>query len=624
MARIDAWWEKPKDEAHAEVFGRVQYLAEQNHELRQDNILYLNIQSNFNVDGSGSYGPLYWQTAQRKIRRNIAAAICDTAASMIAANRTIPSYQTSKGKFSIARKAEQRARVIHAQMWREKAFDLGVEAFYDAACVGSGITHGYVCPEAGRPKLCRVEPNSLFVDAAEGRNPRSVYWVHFVAREVLKAQYPDAKYDLDDAGGPTSVDHEEFCIRDDNTADLVKVIEAWHLSPGGKRGKGRHVITVSNVTLWDEPYSRQRFPFAFHHYAHRRGRTFWGQGLVERTLPAQLQICELQETLDQCLRMTGPVYLVEENSNVHEHEISNELGKVYSYQGTPPQMVVWDGVPASVVSQIREIAQDVYEQEGLAPGVVGGELPQKGLNSARAVRAADDVSSRRLVLPTRNLESYYLQVAQLLEDLNDDCAELDPQYAVTGFTSSGRRNFLTTSKWKELEIPEGDATLTVMSMSAVPTTPQARIAALEEYIQAGFMGKAHAIQHMELGGDTGTWAALETSNVDLVEWQIERMLDGEMELPIPQQDLTLAADLVTKAYLVAYRMEAEPEVLEAMEKYLAYAKQQLEESAPEPETMPEEMAPVAMDPSASRAAYANIAAARQDNGQEPMPMGQVA
>lgn len=611
MAKTDAWWTKPKNDAHAEVFGRVQYLAQQNHELRQDNLLYLNVASNWNVDGSGSYGPIYWQTSQRKIRRHVTAALIDTAASMIAANRTIPSYQTSLGKFSISRKAERRARVIHAQMWQLKAFELGVEAFYDGANVGTGITHGYIDPDTGRPKLVRVEPNSLFVDASEGRSPRSIYWVHFVAREVLKAQYPEHRFELDDAGGADAQDLGEYCLRDDNTADMVKVIESWHLSPGGKRGKGRHIIAVSNATLWDEEYSRPRFPFAFYHYAMRRGRTFWGQGLVERVLPAQLQICELQETLDQCLRYTGPVYLIEVNSDVRIDDLSNEIGRGIYYQGTPPAMVVWDGVPSSVVQQIQQIVSDVYEQEGLATGVVGGELPQKGLSSGRAVRAADDVASRRLVLPTRNLESYYLQIAQLLEDLNDDCVELDPSYSVTGFMSSGRANFLDTSKWADLSIPEGDCTLTVMSMSAVPTTPQARIAALEEYIQAGFMGKAHAIQHMELGGDTGTWARIETANVDLIEWQIERLLDrmpeDPPELPIEEQDLTLAVDLVTKAYLVAYRMDADPHVLEGFEIYLAYAREALNSMAP-PAPTPDEMAPAALDQEAAAAAQAKLAA----------------
>lgn len=581
MSSFKAWWQEKKWEAHQEVFKRHQFLAEQNREMRLDNLLYLNIAANWNVDGSGyGYGPLEWRMTNngRKIRRNICQAGLDTAASLIAANRTIPSYSTN-GTFTQARRAMHKARCVHAQMWQLKVFDFGIDAFYDGGSCGSGITHLYRDPRTNRPsKPVRVKPNSLFTDAAEGRDPRTVDWVHFVARSLLRGTYKSSRFDIDEAAGPDGNDYEDFFIRQDNRADLVKVVESWHLPSYPGADDGRHVIAISNCTLVDEPWTRERFPFAFYHYAKRRAG-FFGQGLVERMLPAQIRLCELQRTVDKSQDLTSlAVWLVEENSGVDDEDLTNAEGGIVRYQRNAPQLVAWEGTPQDLKAEIKEIVADAFEQEGLSPGMVGGELVQKGLSSARAIRAGDDVSSRRQVIPTRWLEEYYLQFAQLIEDVNDDCAAVDPNYTVNGYYRAGRQQFSTTKRWKDLQFSEDEKpTLTVMSMSAMPTTPQGRMAAVEEYIAGGFMSKPMAISLMEFP-DIEAWQTLETADLDLVEYQIDRVLDGYAELPIADQDPALAIDLMTKAKLVAYRLGADVEILDNMDRYVAYAEQLLEEA----------------------------------------------
>lgn len=602
MAKITshAWWKATKDSVHSDVWSRLKYLEDQNREMRQDNLLYLQIASNWNIDGSGSYGAQYWKQNGRKIRRNLAAAACDFAASLIAANRTIPSYQGTNA-WEVSRKAEQRARVIHSQMWTLGAFDLGVDAFYDGAITGTGITHGFINPDTGLPELCEVSSNSLIVDADEGRNPRSIYWTYFRPREVLEVYKVRA---VAESAGPSEND-SDYLLRQDtrSSCDMVKVVEAWHLPPTTGSKLGRHVITTSNVTLVDEPYTRMRFPFAIYRYAKRRAG-FWGQGLVERTLPAQLRLSELINFKDDCMKYSMPVFIVDENANLQPEDMSNLPGSVWTCQGGAQavQLVTWSGTPSDVAQEIETIWNQTLEQEGLAPGMVGGELVQKGLGSARAVRAADDVSTRRQVIPTRALESYYLQIGRLIEDLNDDCLALDPSYSVKGSTPEGRQTFITTSKWADLQLPEGDVRLTVMSMSATPTTVQGRIAALEEYIASGFVSKSVAISLLEFP-DISAWASLETANVDLVEWQIEKLLNGQGELPIPNQDGGFCKKVVNQAYLVAYRMSAPPEVQQSFLDYLAYAK----ELWPEDMAPANENAPAALNQEAAAAAQLQAA-----------------
>ncbi len=503
-----AWWREDDTSLPGEVAKRVEFLGQQNMVLREDTIFHLNVFSNFNVDGQGaSDGSFYFQLADKRIRRNLILAGIDTGASMIASGRTMPVYLTANGDFSLSRKAEQRSRVLHSQFYDLGVFRLGVDAYYDGAICGTGITFGYVDPCTGRPKLVRALPNSVYVDAAEGRAPRSIYWVEFYSREQLQATWPKHDADLEDSKGPDSTDFDTFFMRQDNRADLVKVYHAWHLPSMEGATDGKYVMCTSNVVLMKSQYDRQRFPCAVYRYATRRAG-FWGQGMAERMMPSQLRLCELQKVVDKCQDNASMAkWLIEENSNVRAEDISNSPGdEALYYQQTPPQLVVWEGTPPDLKQELMDIATQAFEQEGLAPGMIGGELVQKGLNSARAVRAADDVSSRRLLIPIEEMQEYYLQCARLIEDLNDECAANDPDYQVTSRTRVGRRNFLSSSKWLDLALPEGDCRINMFPMAATPTTYQGKIAAVEEWIQGGFVSKPQALDLMEFP-DTEAFAS---------------------------------------------------------------------------------------------------------------------
>jgi hypothetical protein len=132
---------------------------------------------------------------------------------------------------------------------------------------------------------------------------------------------------------------------------------------------------------------------------------------------------------------------------------------------------------------------------------------------------------------------------------------------------------------------------------------------VEEMIASGFVSRPQALDLM-MFPDVEAFAALETVDVDLVEYQIDRLLDGLAEFPIPTQDLKVATKLMTAAYNRAYMMEAPTGILTLFEDYLSYAKT----LAPAPAPM---LDPAALDPNA--AAAAQISAAQ--GGGAPAPMG---
>lgn len=611
------WWDSSQERVGGAVIRMVDSIVTQSRALREDTRFYMDLCSNSNTAGNDTYAIL--TTGQRwgwerKMRQNLCSAAVDTACSLIAQNRTAPIYLTTLGDFTLSRKAEQRSRVIHSQFYELGAYRIMPDGWRDAAETGAG--HVFGCVRNGRPHLERCLPNEVLVEDMDGRyrKPRSMYRVHFVAREQLRKLYPKRVRDLKKSGGPTANDFVDFNLKRDSCVDRVRVVEAWHLPSAAGADDGRHVMCTDNSVLVDEPWKRERFPFVRLTYAERR-IGYFGQGLPERLAGAQIQLNELNDTIRDVQRLVSNALIwADVNDDLEWEDLTNVPGQFLKSR-TPPQLLRWEGTPGDLFRERQVVVQDAYEQEGLAPQMISGEGGSPGLTSGRAIRAEDDVRSRRHIDPTRRLEDGYLDLTTLIADLNDECAELDENYVVTGRARFGRQTFLRTSKWKDLELPDGDVRVNMFPMSALPTTVQGKFAAIDEWIQGGFVSKPQALDLMEFP-DIDAWQQLENANLDLVRWQIERILDlseeavaaGEGELPIENQALDMAADLGNKAFLVAYRMEAPEHVLRAFQSYLGHVKTLQDKlMAEQARQQQATMAPAALDQNAAAAAQMQLA-----------------
>ncbi len=567
------WWDENSKDMAKSLYKRVTDLVNLNYSSRADNLLYINIATNFNPAGHGSYGYIPGNF-NRKIRKNICEAGVSLATSLVTASRTLPTYQTTGAKWSTKKIAEERARVIHSQMIALKAFDLGDQAFVDSAYIGTGVTVGVI--EDGVPKLVRALPNSIYVDDSEGQDPRSLYWIHFKPRETLQEFYGIKA--IKDSQGPKHNDWNTFCLSSlDKTADLVKVIEAYHLPCGDKAG--RHVISTDNVVLVDEAWNIPRFPIGVMRYENRVFGWF-GQGLVERLLPAQLKITDLQKLNDRCQQLaSNAIVWIEQGSNFSKDQLVNMPVPVYSYVGQKPSLDIWSGTLPDIVNEIERTWQQALEQQGLNPSMAAGGLPQKSLNTGKAVRAADDVISRSMMTCIRRLEQYYLQIAQLIVDLNDIVASNDKNYETTGYSISGRNSFLKSSRWTDLAIDDNDCRLSVLPMSSLPSTIQARLATVTELINQGYLDRPTAIALQGMP-DVDSWQDKETAQLDYINWQAEQMLNGEPQTPDERIDPELAKKEIENIRFLNMRSGAPDNIIALFDDYLEFVEQLI----PEPTT----------------------------------------
>lgn len=582
MGRI-AWHKAGRGEVHKAVEATARAIKDHQRLQRMSLLHMIDLYSLGNIDGSGrsvsNISNYYFGGAMpgmRGARFNLTAAVVDTAHSLIAANPPVPIIITSGTDLRTVRVAERKTKVLQSQM-NELAMAVSREAFHTACKQGTGIVHGFL-NEEGLPELEHVNPLELLIDSSDGmyRKPRSMHREKWVHKEVLAEMFPSKRMQIERTSSSDDRDYvSRFFLSGCGERDeMITVWESWHLSPG--RGKpGRHTITCGSCDLLDETWNGGEFPFAVVRY---RNRSFgyFGAGLIESCRENQQRVNKLIQRVAKAQDLYSTLMVfnpIGGENQLDARWLSNEIGLAFDYDPVigKPDLVKWDGTLVDLQQQIDLEFERVLRVEGLAESQVNGEGAGKGLTSGVAVRAQDDVMSRRLVNPVHLFQAFNVDIANLIMRLNDEAAERDGEYVAKGFSTEAGRNFLRSSRWAELSIADGEALVNIMPMSAMPTTPAGKWAAISEWLQNGFLDKAGAMKLLQFPAIDET-AALETAQLDLCLWQMEKLLDGERVLPQERQDLSLCQTLGTKVWAKAQIMNPPDDVQEALDDYLNYCK----------------------------------------------------
>ncbi|HEX6239967.1 MAG TPA: hypothetical protein VFZ61_03700 [Polyangiales bacterium] len=610
------WYEYSAEDAHEGVCAEVKRIRLQQSEQRRDMVHFMELYAAGNVSGLGRTMPrdrlldYVFGFGGGETRFNMAGAIVDTAISMCAQTPAVPVYLTTGGDFGLMRKARKKSQVLQGQM-NELGAPVATRMFEDCAKVGTGFAHGYIDHVDGLPKVENVHPLEMLIEHADGmyKLPRLMIRQRIVAKEELKAQYPGNDYAIDKAPKPDSDAVNDFFLSQmgtESAEDFVEVFEAHRLCTGKRRGNGKgaklerngvHLICIHGKTLMYEKHAEREHPYEALRYR-ERDFGFFGSGLVESCRENQNRVNELIARVQRGQDLASNVVVFNPKGQgitpVKKSQFTNDICVIieYDHLAGPPQLAKWDGTQWDLQQQIDKEFERALLVEGLSAEQTNGEGAGKGLTSGVAVRAADDVQTRRLVSPIKRFQEACIGVSKLIARLNDQLAERDPEYAVSGRVTQGRSTFLQTSTWAELEIPEGHAQIEMMPMSALPTTPQGKWAAVMEWIQAGFVSQQYAMQLLQFP-DLDSYADTELAHIDLAQWQVEQILDGEMPFPVPRQDLRVAIDIATKSQLKAITMKAPTDVVDAFELFLQWCEQMQDEAAAEVARKQAAMAPPA-------------------------------
>lgn len=538
------WWlEKNEDKAASQMLTTAAYLKEsQGYRYRQAAIyarLYGN-QSLYSFAGQNiSKMDQTYGLPQERPTFNLIQSVTDTLVSRLSQSRPQPVFLTDNADYKQRNLAKKLNNFILGEFFQTKAYDLGTTALRDALVEGTGIIHVFETPD-NRVGLERVLLTELLIDPNEAMygEPRQLYRIKLVDREVLMANFPEHKDKIKIAakGYPdNSADSSK------SVSDLIMVVEGWHLRSGKNIKDGRHTMAISSGFILDEEYIKDRFPFSFIHYSPRL-LGFWAQGVAEQLMGTQIELNSILFTISRAIKLVGvPRVFQEDGSKVVSAHHNNEIGVIVKYRGIKPSYEVAPCNAPELYAERDKLIQYGYQQSGVSALQASSQKPQ-GLDSGEAIRTYDDISTDRFAALSRRYDNIYVDLAYQIIDLAKDIAIRDGTYQTVYPNKNGT---------KEIDLPKAalieDAfVIQCFTQSSLPKDPAGRLAKVTEMVQSGMITLQEGrrlLDYPDLEQVEKLANAAEERILQILDEIIET---GKYTPPDPFMDLMLATTLTTQ------------------------------------------------------------------------------
>ena len=582
---LSQWWKaKSENELVGQLLGTAAFLKEsQQYRYRQAAIyarLYGNM-SLYNFIGT-NMSRMDSATGLPSDRPtfNLVQSATDTLVSRISQSRPSPVFLTDNSDYKERNLAKKLNNFIQGEFFRTKAYDLATTVLRDAMVEGTGILKVFETDDH-KVGLERVLLTELLVDPNESiyGDPRQIYQLKLIDRSVLMERCPGFRKAIEKADKAYPDNSAESSK---TVSDLVMVVEGWRLPSGPGAKDGRHTIACTGGKIFDEVYTKDKFPFIFLHYS-KRLLGFWSQGLAEQLMGTQLEINSLLYTISRAIKLVGvPRVFQEMGSKVVKAHNNNDVGVIIEYKGTKPSYEVAPCVPEELYAQLQRLINYGYQQCGVSSLQASSEKPA-GLNSGEAIRTYDDISTDRFASLSRRYDDMFVDLAYLVTDLAKDISERDGEYSTVYPNKNGT---------KEIDLPEakmlGNAyVIQCFNMSSLPKDPAGRLQKVTEMIQAGFITLKEGRRLLDYP-DTQQIETLANASEERIFQILDKIVeDGEYTPPDPFLDLELANTLVVQYYNLYSSAKLEEERCQMLRDFFSQI-QDLKQAAmpPAPPPMP--------------------------------------
>lgn len=572
------WWKADKNKAHEIIFPYLKKLNQQQGYVQADNYRNMRLYGQQNLyAGYSSFSGVVDQatsaaSSQNRVTLNVVQSMIDTVVSKIAKNKPKPTFLTEGGDWSQQTRAKKLTQFLEGQFQATDFYEKASRAFLDSCIFGTGALKIY--NQDGAIKVERIFIDELVIDDRESfyGEPRQMHQHKMIHKDVLKDMFPKFKMDIDQAG---KIPLTEYGISSNLATDMVLVIESWHLKSGPNAKDGKRTICIDTVTLVEEDYEKDYFPFVLWRWG-LRPVGFFGQGLAEQLTGLQLEINKILRTIQVSMHLVSvPKIFIEANSKIVTSHLDNKIGSIIKYTGQPPTPGVGGVIPPELFSQLDRLYQRAYEIAGVSQLSATAQKPA-GLNSGKALREYNDLETERFMSVAQRYEKVFLDAGKIMIDMAKELDEqLDGEYAVKVKGSK----FLKTIKWKEVDMSEDQYVMSLFPTSALSSTPAGRLQDVQELIQAGFVSKEDAMKLLDFP-DLQSFYNYETAPGEDIDMVIEKIVDDSNYMtPEPYQNLEYGIQKMQKAYLLFRSQNLPEEKLELIRRWIEDASALIERAA---------------------------------------------
>jgi len=473
-------------------------------------------------------------------------------------------FVTSDSDWQTKRKSKKLDRFVEGQFMQAigsyaDVWQLMLRVFLDA-CVfpTGGAVKVFADEEDGRVSYERVFTWELFVDPLEARygQPRNKFHVYPYDRDELIEKFPEQRDALERA--PEYVEEGEAeWTGTKRISNQIRVCEAWRL-PFSKNKPGRHVIAVNDAVLVDEDWTRNEFPFIEIHWSkHLVGSD--GTSLVEEVASIADVVNDTVQRMSDSHKRTSMGVLCYEDGSMREEDLrTNEDGiNLRSAPGKAPPTYIQPLPfgPANV--QFLQMNQaELHDISGVSEMLTSGDKPT-GLTAAVAIRATEDVQSKRFSVIYRAYEESFVSLARHTVACTRELYAQNKDFE-SRWTGKG---FLKTLKWSDVDLEDDRYVIQIYPVGEVKNTPADRLQLIQEMNAAGKVSDESLIEVIKYLDSSKELESVSRQR-ELVESYVDQWLDATPEAeqegtfryrpPIPwMPSLPDALVQVAQAYLEA-------------------------------------------------------------------------
>lgn len=508
------------------------------------------------MDRTGDFG------SSSRVTLNVIQNAVDTATSMIAKNRPKPMFLTDGSDYKTFKKAEKLTKYVSGVIDDARVYPIAERAFTDGCVYGTGALKFYRSTD--NKKLCCewVFLGEILIDDLEGlrERPSQLHQRKYMSRDELVAMFP--KYEKEIRAVDTDVNNS---LAGKSIADVIPVVESWHLETGPKAGDGKHAFSISGCTLLSEPYTKPYYPILFWRMYHST-LGFWGRGFCHAVGRIQRTINKILRVIDQSQDLIGvPVYMVPKTAMVKwDHLLANDIGRAIEFFGETPPSVVTPPVvvPQEIYQHVWALEQRAYNILGVNQNMAQGQK-QPGVESAVGQREATDTAQGRFQVVGQRFEDFFKEIADVIVDMSKDLD--DPEINVD------ERGELTRISWSEVDMERDKFKISVYPVSQLPTTPTGRMETLGELKADGSIDQAEYMRLLDMP-DLKQATNLETATVAVVAAQLDKIREtGEYRAewkPSAKFNLAQAEQMAVKMYVDSIRRGVDVDSLALMDQYI--------------------------------------------------------
>lgn len=602
------WWKGNEDETASRVFSYIRALdTDQSYRTDENyrNIrLYGNLES-FSLRNYNFFRAEPSSASQNRVTLNIIQSMVDTVVSKVTKNKPKPTFLTEGGDYSLQKRSQKLTQFIEGQFYACDFYAKQAQGFKDSCIFGTGFLKIY--REGADIKAERVFPEEIVVNDVEAvyGEPRSMHQKKFINKDVLKTMFPDHDTAIDAVGSIATSQYASNSF--DKNSSMLMVIESWHLRSGPDADDGLHTICIENQELFREEWTKDYFPFIAHRWS-TRPLGYFGQGLSEQLTGLQLEINKILRVIQVSMHLVSvPKLFIEASSKIVSAHLNNKIGGIIKYVGQPPTEGKLASIPAELFAQLDRLYSRSFEIAGISQLSAQSTKPA-GLDSGKALREFNDIESERFMEVAQRYEQTFLLASKMFIDLAKEIdEELDGEYAVK---TKGRK-FMTTIKWKDVNMAEDLYLMQCFPASSLSSTPAGRLQDVQELLAAGFIGKEDGMKLLDFP-DLQQFYNFNNAGLEDIERTIEEFVDsGRYETPEPYQNLQLGITKMQQGYLYYRANGLSEDKLELFRRWIEDAGALLLKASQNAAPMPEaELPPAAppVDPMAEAAAMEAAAA----------------